>query len=243
MQEEIFTRICYIVGLRIKIQTLSSLNAEKPWTSFLPSLFVSLSSSSPNSSSLVSSVLSSFHVHPSFYSFPAVFRISAILVLGSVYLWLTDPDLATDHDALFVSDLQDAPKKVFFTFYFLKIHLHHSSQKKSHKKITKQLKSRIFLQFLLDDGRIHISDCRIRIREAQKLEDSELRNTAFLPLSSLICLSSSSEDPDPYLWLTDPDLATDHALFVTDLQDAPKNISKFFLLINFWRYIYIVLHR
>ncbi len=44
---------------------------------------------------------------------------------------------------------------------FLKVHLHHSSQIKSHKEITKQWKSRVFLLFLLDDGRIRL---RIQIR-------------------------------------------------------------------------------
>ncbi len=59
---------------------------------------------------------------------------------GSVtfrYLWLTDPDPSTD-PPLFVSDLQDANRqkfgKKFFAKYFLKVHLHHSSQIKSHKK-------------------------------------------------------------------------------------------------------------
>jgi hypothetical protein len=61
------------------------------------------------------------------------------------YLWLTDPypdsDLAPD-PAFFVSDLQDANKKYFFPkFYaysFLKMHLHHSSEIKSHKEVTEQ---------------------------------------------------------------------------------------------------------
>jgi|LakMenE01Jun11ns_1017448.scaffolds.fasta_scaffold8438066_1 hypothetical protein len=34
------------------------------------------------------------------------------------------------------------------------VHLHHSSKIKSHKEVTKQKKSRFFLLFLLDDGRI-----------------------------------------------------------------------------------------
>ncbi len=42
------------------------------------------------------------------------------------YFWLTDP-----YPALFVSDLQNANKKYFFS-------LHHSSKIKSHKEVTKQ---------------------------------------------------------------------------------------------------------
>jgi hypothetical protein len=50
----------------------------------------------------------------------------------------TDPD-----PAVFASDLQDANKKLFFKVfllitYFLKEHKHHFSQRKSHKKVTKQ---------------------------------------------------------------------------------------------------------
>ncbi len=46
----------------------------------------------------------------------------------------------------------------------------------------------------------------------------------------------------PYHWLTEPD----PALSVSDLQHANKKNSfflSFFLLINFWRYTYIILHR
>ncbi len=40
-----------------------------------------------------------------------------------------DPDPDADPDpAIFVSDLQDINKKYFFTFYFLKVHLHHFSK-------------------------------------------------------------------------------------------------------------------
>jgi hypothetical protein len=63
-----------------------------------------------------------------------VIRIRDILVgSGSADLYLrptdTDPDL---DPALFVSKLQDGSKK------FLIFTLHHSSQIKSHKKVTKQ---------------------------------------------------------------------------------------------------------
>jgi hypothetical protein len=52
------------------------------------------------------------------------------------YLGQTDPD-----PALFVSDLQDGldgnKKLLFFCWYFLKVHLHHSSQIKILKKSQK----------------------------------------------------------------------------------------------------------
>jgi hypothetical protein len=49
-----------------------------------------------------------------------------------------DPDTA-----IFVLDLQDANKKLFFSpsfsaYSFLKVHLHHFSMIKSHKEVTKQ---------------------------------------------------------------------------------------------------------
>jgi hypothetical protein len=60
-----------------------------------------------------------------------VSRIRDILVririLGSVPL-TNDPAPASDL-SLFL---------IFFAYYFLKVHLHHSSQIKSHKEITKQ---------------------------------------------------------------------------------------------------------
>jgi len=48
----------------------------------------------------------------------------------------------------------------FIAYYFLKVptsvRLHQSSKIKSHKEVTKQLKSRLFFPFLIDDGRITI---------------------------------------------------------------------------------------
>jgi hypothetical protein len=49
-----------------------------------------------------------------------------------------DPDADPDH-AIFVTDLQDASKKliflkVFSVYYFLKVHYHHFSKIKSQKK-------------------------------------------------------------------------------------------------------------
>ncbi len=55
---------------------------------------------------------------------------------------------------------------------------------------------------------------------------------------------SGSGSADPCLWLmdSDPDAYPDPAIFVIDLQDANKTNfkTKAFLLITFWRYIYII---
>ncbi len=49
-----------------------------------------------------------------------------------------DPDLDADPDpAIFVSDLLDVNKKLFFAYYFLKVQ-YHFSKIKSHKEVTKQ---------------------------------------------------------------------------------------------------------
>jgi hypothetical protein len=56
----------------------------------------------------------------------------------------SDPDLDADPEpAVFVIDLQDANKKVFFNeifsaYFFLKVHLHHFSTIKSQKEVTKK---------------------------------------------------------------------------------------------------------
>ncbi len=46
----------------------------------------------------------------------------------------------------------------FFAYYFLKAHLHYSSNLKRQTEVTKQKKSRFFILFLLDDGRIRIHE-------------------------------------------------------------------------------------
>jgi hypothetical protein len=69
----------------------------------------------------------------------AVIRIRDICTdpdLRTPYLWLTEPHPDPD-PALFVTDLQDADKS-FFSYYFLKEHLHHSSKIKSHKEVPKK---------------------------------------------------------------------------------------------------------
>jgi hypothetical protein len=57
-----------------------------------------------------------------------------------VFSSVADPDPTLDpapDPAIFVSDLQDAIKKSVLYHYFLKVHLHHSLQIKSHKEATK----------------------------------------------------------------------------------------------------------
>jgi hypothetical protein len=54
-----------------------------------------------------------------------------------------DPDPDADPDpAIFITDLQDANKKIlkkgFSAYYFLKEHLHQFSKIKSQKEVTKQ---------------------------------------------------------------------------------------------------------
>jgi hypothetical protein len=60
--------------------------------------------------------------------------------------------------AIFVIDVQDALKKLFFfpslsAYYFLKVHLHHFSKI---KVIKKPQGIKVFLTILLDDRRIRI---------------------------------------------------------------------------------------
>jgi hypothetical protein len=72
------------------------------------------------------------------------------------YLSSTHPDSDLD-PAIFVSDLQDGNKNSVFLLvrYFLKLHVHHFSKIKSHKEVTKQKESKVFLTvFAWDDIRI-----------------------------------------------------------------------------------------
>ncbi len=74
------------------------------------------------------------------------------------YLWLMDPD----SNPVFVSVTFKTSIKnyffslSFFSFYFLKIHIHNCSKITSHKEVTKQYVSMFFLLFLLGDRRIQI---------------------------------------------------------------------------------------
>ncbi len=66
----------------------------------------------------------------------------------------TDPDRG-----IFVSDLQDDRKKfskLFFAFYFWKLHLYYFLKIKSHKEVTKPKELRFFLLFFLDYRRIRV---------------------------------------------------------------------------------------
>ncbi len=84
-----------------------------------------------------------------------------IRIRGS--MTLTNPDV---YPAIFVSDLQDANKKLivkksFPAYFFLNVHLHLISKIKSQSNKTEVIK--VFLTFLLDDRRKWI-----RIQDAQK---------------------------------------------------------------------------
>jgi hypothetical protein len=75
-----------------------------------------------------------------------------------------DPDADPD-PALFVRDLQNNfVSQSFYAYSFLKVYLHHSSTIKCHKKRShKTVGIKVFLHFLLVDGRIWIL-IRRRIR-------------------------------------------------------------------------------
>ncbi len=61
------------------------------------------------------------------------------------------------YPAIFVSNLQHINKKLFFSYYFLKVYLFTSFfTDKKHKEVTKQWNSMFFLLFLLDDRRSRI---------------------------------------------------------------------------------------
>ncbi len=57
------------------------------------------------------------------------------------------------------------------------------------------------------------------------------RNTAWRCCGSMKFWHISGSR-DPYLWVMDPDVDSDPAIFVSDLQNV-----KFYLLITFWRYV------
>ncbi len=70
------------------------------------------------------------HVQPSSVADP---WYGAGSVSADPCLWLTDPDPGSD-PAIFVHDLQDANKKGFSAYFFLKVYLHHFLKIKSQKK-------------------------------------------------------------------------------------------------------------
>ncbi len=77
--------------------------------------------------------------------FKTVFSWNFFPVFRNPQLLLTAPDSDPAPDpALFVSDVEDANKKVFCLF-FLKVHLHNSSKIKSHKRSHKFVEIKVFL--------------------------------------------------------------------------------------------------
>jgi hypothetical protein len=79
-------------------------------------------------------------------------RTRNILVRIRQYHWLTDPDPASRWQQKIFFFPQ-----FFFAYFFIKVHLPHVSKIKSVKeKSSNSKKSRFFLRFLLDDGRIPI---------------------------------------------------------------------------------------
>jgi hypothetical protein len=92
-------------------------------------------------------------------------------------LLLMDPD---PDPALFVTDLHDCKKKNSQTFYadsFLKVHLHHSSKIKSHKKLQNSRNQGSLIFFLLIQIRIRTS--KLQIQEAQKHTDPTYPDTVW----------------------------------------------------------------
>jgi hypothetical protein len=62
--------------------------------------------------------------------------------MGKTY-WLlasrvADPFHFGSDPAIFVSDLHNCNKKLFYTYFFLKLHFYHFSKISSHKEVTKQ---------------------------------------------------------------------------------------------------------
>ncbi len=145
------------------------------------------------------------------------------------YFWLTDPD---PDPALFVSDLQDAPKKCYVSFYadsFLKKHLHHSSKIKSHKK-PKNSRNQDFTSVvcLLMQGSVQInygSGCRrpnnLRILRMR----FRLRNSLFKKIKNVknekeLCLDEDNEvEVVPHVVLVANMLLKGHVFVVESLQN------------------------
>jgi hypothetical protein len=75
-------------------------------------------------------------------------RGSVLLTTGSGF----GPRSDSGSGSIFVSDL--GKMAIFLGYYFLKLYLHHFSKIKSHKEVTKQCESRVFLLFLHDDRRM-----------------------------------------------------------------------------------------
>jgi hypothetical protein len=83
----------------------------------------------------------------------------------------------------------------FLAYYFLKVHLHHSSKTKVIKK--SQSKSRFFLLSMLDDGRI-----RIQIRISTNNRIRRIRRPKNLTIFVICIILNGGADPDPYAWVS-----------------------------------------
>ncbi len=75
-----------------------------------------------------------------------MFRICEVLVRIRIFDSRILMQVRHRIPAIFVSDLFLAK---FLCFYFLKVHLHHSSKIKSHKEVTNHKESRFFFVFSL----------------------------------------------------------------------------------------------
>jgi hypothetical protein len=100
-----------------------------------------------------------------------------------------DPNADANPDpALFVSsDLQDANKKDFHAYSFLKVHLHHSSKIKGQKEVTKQ--KFFFIFCLLMEGRIQIRIRTKKLRIWMRIQEVQKRTNSLDP--------NPDADPDP----------------------------------------------
>jgi hypothetical protein len=101
-----------------------------------------------------------------------------IRILGSVPL--------TNEPELFSFKTFKEATKVFFAFYFLKLHLHNFSNIESYKKVKKTVVNKVFL---LDDGRFQIPTFYYRIREAQKHTDPESGSTTLVLRDDLLIVA------------------------------------------------------
>jgi hypothetical protein len=75
---------------------------------------------------------------------------------------------------------EDANKKSFYSYSFLKVHLHHSLKIKKAIKNSQKIEIKVFLHFLLVDGRIWT---RMRIQEAKNIRPEHCGTTWF-PINS-----------------------------------------------------------
>ncbi len=68
--------------------------------------------------------------------------------------WFSDPNLWLTDPALFVSNLQDENENNFYAYSFLKVHLYHFSEVKSHKEVTKTVEIKVFFIFSCENSQV-----------------------------------------------------------------------------------------